>query len=397
MTTFIAFFDDSSADGTQEADVGLAFGMNCTLNGLGGDDNLSAGTNTTLNGGDGADRLIGGAGDALNGGAGKDRIDVNLQEASSDITVDLRNIYKAGGVSFAGVTITDCETGFLSLGSGADTAAMSAGAELYVYGFDGDDALTGAAGRDTLAGGNGADVLRGQGGEDLIYGFAPETFGQLTSTGVGAPDDGLGVNLVAGGGGDDVLVSAMGDDVLNGGQGADTASYAGIAEGGAGVRVDLASRSQDTGGAGVDRLRGIENLVGGGGGDVLIGAADPNRIDGALGDDVVAGGFGADTLIGGEGSDRFQYKSLAELEGDTIVDLDNPDTLDLRGIDADETKAGNQSFKVVGEFHGKAGELVLTYDGGHTNAAVDVDGDGTADAAWIINGNHESDQTNFVL
>ena len=373
--------------------------MNCTLNGLGGDDALSAGTNTTLNGDDGADRLIGGAGDVLNGGAGRDRIDVSLQEVSSDITVNLRNIYKASGVTFAGMTITDCEAGFLSLGSGADTAVMSPGAELYVYGFDGADTLTGDVGRDTLAGGNGADELRGQGGDDLIYGFAPETFGQLTSTGVGAPDDGVGLNLIAGGGGDDVLVSAAGDDVLNGGQGVDTASYAGILEGGAGVRVDMGSKVQETGGAGEDRFRGVENVIGGGGDDLLIGNEDANRLDGGLGDDVVAGGLGADTLVGGEGSDRFQYKTLAELEGDTIVDLDNPDTLDLRGIDADEIKTGNQSFKVVGEFHGKAGELLLTYDSANsvTNASVDVDGDGTADASWIINGSHESNQDNFVL
>ena len=93
--------------------------------------------------------------------------------------------------------------------------------------------------------------------------------------------------------------------LLNGGEGEDTASYAG----GARVSVSLAKAGfQNTVGAGSDKLVGIENLGGGSGNDALSGNAHANVLSGEAGkdtlrgqgdDDTLNGGLGNDTLIGG--------------------------------------------------------------------------------------------------
>ena len=56
---------------------------------------------------------------------------------------------------------------------------------------------------------------------------------------------------------------------------------------------------QDTVGAGLDTLIGIERLIGSSGNDTLTGDSLANRIDGGAGDDTIDGGAGNDILIGG--------------------------------------------------------------------------------------------------
>jgi hypothetical protein len=114
-------------------------------------------------------------------------------------------------------------------------------------------------------------------------------------------------------------------------------------------------------------LRRIENpVVGTDVGDVIIGT--PRR----------------DLLIGLHGPDRFAFQSLGDAAGvgrnrDLIADFAGKrgDRLDLRRIDADTTRAGNQPFRFVGKraFSGTAGEL--RYRGGVLRG--DVNGNGIAD------------------
>jgi hypothetical protein len=54
--------------------------------------------------------------------------------------------------------------------------------------------------------------------------------------------------------------------------------------------------------------------------------------------------------------------------------------------------AGDQAFLQVAAFTGAAGQLRLTYDAGaqQTTLAVDVNGDGLADFALLIAGEHLS-------
>lgn len=223
------------------------------------------------------------------------------------------------------------------------------------------ETLRGTAAGERVAGLGGDDVLFGLGGDDRLYG----------------------------GGGDDVLKGGAGDDRLEGGADSDTADYA---EATGGVAVSLARiGAQDTGGAGVDTLIAVENLLGSRRDDLLTGDAVANRLRGATGDDrlfgggdddflfgdggddVLDGGAGYDVLAGGAGIDRFV---LTSLDGDLIKDWRKGELID------------------VGALHAAA--VQLSVYGGKTTARFDVDGDGFYDGSILIYATG-LDVTDFVL
>lgn len=164
--------------------------------------------------------------------------------------------------------------------------------------------LSGKAGRDVLKGGAGDDTLYGFGGDDSLSGGG----GQDVLAG------NEGNDTLSGGTGDDYLLGGLGNDVIDGGAGDDWAAYEDAT---AAVKVDLnLTVAQATGGAGSDKLTGIENLYGSAFNDTLIGNAGVNylsggagndRLEGGAGDDHLEGGRGNDTIIGGDGWDVVSY------------------------------------------------------------------------------------------
>ncbi|MCY1211029.1 repeat domain protein [compost metagenome] len=136
-----------------------------------------------------------------------------------------------------------------------------------------------------------------------------------------------GDDNLSGLGGDDVLVGGLGNDVLNGGAGSDTASYENATSG---VTVNLALVGpQDTGGAGLDTLIEMENLLGSNFNDVLTGDSGNNLLVGNGGDDLLMGNGGSDSLMGGDGADTFKWLA-GETGTTTIIDFTpGQDTLDL--------------------------------------------------------------------
>ncbi len=94
-----------------------------------------------------------------------------------------------------------------------------------------------------------------------------------------------------------------GDDYLDGGAGSDWAGYQ-DAEGSVTVTltnvVSGHSGGSSTGAAGNDTLRDIENIIGSGFDDVLVGNSSSNRL---------RGGWGADVLNGGTGTDFADYSA----------------------------------------------------------------------------------------
>ena len=138
------------------------------------------------------------------------------------------------------------------------------------------DWITGGAGDDVIAGGSGDDILAGHSGSDTLKGE-------------------IGDDVLYGGAGNDVLDGGAGKDVLIGGTGLDAVSYA---SSGSAVRAYLSAAVANTGDAAGDEYNGIENLLGGGGGD-LLGGDD--------GDNELTGGQGNDTLLGGEGDDSYVW------------------------------------------------------------------------------------------
>ena len=246
----------------------------------GGDDTLSGKEgNDILEGGTGDDVLRGGSGnDILNGGAGIDL--ASYIEAESRVFVDLSHVGQQNTLGDGLDTLIGIEnlegSRFDDILFGDNQNNVIDGGAVGAYGASGDDDLFGMGGDDTLLGRKGDDSLNG-------------------------------------GSGDDLLVGGEGNDRLNGGIGNDTASYLSSN----GVTVDLSIQVvQDTQGAGLDLLQGIENLIGSGGSDVLSGDAGNNRLDGFRGNDSLNGGGGDDHLIGGEGDDYlFGGTGNDQLEG----------------------------------------------------------------------------------
>ena len=191
-----------------------------------------------------------------------------------------------------------------SSATGAVDITYQAGTTL--TGTDNDDVLLAGNGDDTLHGGNGHDVLVGGEGNDKLYGGA----------------------------GDDLLIGGPGNDLLDGGPGNDTASYASATSA---VTVNLGvGAQQNTVGAGLDTLSGIENLIGSDYNDTLIGNGADNQLTGGLGNDMLTGGGGNDTFIWHKGdtghdtitdfslgNDHLDLSQLLQGENATSASLDD--------------------------------------------------------------------------
>ena len=154
------------------------------------------------------------------------------------------------------------------------------------------------------------------------------TDGEITGTVYGMGGD----DIMLGGAFDDSFEGGDGNDTLRGREGIDRASYSQAS--GAVVVNLMIGAAQDTLGAGVDTLSGIENLTGSefgdrltgsmvantleglGGHDRLFGNAGDDILIGGAGNDQMYGGAGADTMDGGEGNDLF----VVDNAGDVVID-----------------------------------------------------------------------------
>ena len=169
--------------------------------------------------------------------------------------------------------------------------------------FDGDSAsipgnpIVGTATSNTLSGTNARDYMFGIGGNDTLNGRG-------------------GNDTADGGTGNDILIGGVGNDTLIGGAGLDTVSYQSAT---AGITLNLAlTGAQATGGAGSDRLSGIEHANGSAYVDRLTGTNASNSLKGLGDGDTLIGRGGNDTLTGGPGTDALVFNSA--LNASTNVD-----------------------------------------------------------------------------
>jgi Ca2+-binding RTX toxin-like protein len=161
------------------------------------------------------------------------------------------------------------------------------------------------------------------------------------------------------------------------------------------------------GGGGHDRIegrQGDDTLFGGRGDDSLLGGRGADRLIGGAGNDRLIGGAGADELAGGAGADRFIFRRLGESPAaapDAITDFSRAegDRIILRSIDADTNVIGDQQFSFKGQagFHNVAGELRYQRSGSDTLISGDIDGDGVADFAIVVNGHINFQAGDFIL
>jgi Ca2+-binding RTX toxin-like protein len=289
MATIIGTNSNNTLNGTTSADTIIGRASNDQLFGNGGNDLLNGGTQNDL----------------LNGGLGID-------------TADYSNLV-IGGTTYlgatAGVTVNLSFTGAQNTGgAGSDTLVSI-------------ENLVGTNFNDVLTGSSANNLLLGLGGHDTLNGSS----------------------------GNDVLAGGLGDDTLNGGTGIDTADYGNIRFDGssttyigatAGVRVNLSlTGAQNTGGAGIDQLVGMENLTGtnfsgdvltgNGGSNVLAGLAGNDTLNGGAGNDTLNGGAGDDRLDGGDGSDTASYITATAGVAVNLSDMTEGQAQNTRGAGID--------------------------------------------------------------
>jgi hypothetical protein len=214
------------------------------------------------------------------------------------------------------------------VGRGGNDVICSGGGDDWVAGQVGSDSIDVGPGLDKVEGGNGSDRILGGAGGDLLRGnrgndrlrggsgardFLDAGLGDDTvNGGPGAFDQvigGVGNDLLDGGPGDgDLLRGDRGADRYDGGPGIhDVASFAvsgrgGVVVGGKGVSVDLAAGRAER--DGVDRLRGVEDVVGTAFADVIRGDNEANVLYGGGGFDDLQGVGAGDAAHGGINLDR---------------------------------------------------------------------------------------------
>lgn len=310
-----------------------------------------------------------------------------------------------------------------------------------IRGFGGNDYIEGNLGNDFLDGGSGIDTLVGGGGNDTyVVNVATDTVTELASQGADLiqsyvtyslfDTDGAGANggnvenlrlmgsaalNATGNGWANVIYANNGVNRVDGGAGIDTVSYLYASTAGAtGVTLNLgvlnaSGQATASGISGADLIRNVENITGSNYADTLTGNAAANTLNGSAGNDILNGGAGNDVLIGGAGKDRltggagsdsFDFNAIAEsLTGanrDVITDfVSGVDKIDLSGIDANTTLAGNQAFTLIASaaaFTG-AGQVKCASGILYCN----VNGDTVADFQIALTGATTLAQGDYVL
>jgi Ca2+-binding RTX toxin-like protein len=220
-----------------------------------------------------------------------------------------------------------------------------------------------------------ADTYTTQDGDEYVYALGGDD--KITFGGFYWPDDEeYGHLQVHGGSGNDCILGGDG----NSGQdlyGEDGNDYLEVGHGD--------GESLARGGRGNDVLR---SLGGGGEGNYLYGDQGNDTLyaaeDGSFG--VLNGGIGKDLLVGGAEDDRFQFftnHTVAGSNRDVIKNYDTADLIDLGGMDANKSAAGDQGFTFVGAtrdpgkaelgYYVKNGDTIIVGDDGAKTFEIELD------------------------
>jgi hypothetical protein len=226
---------------------------------------------------------------------------------------------------------------------------------------------TGGSGNDVLIGNAAANLLTGNSGDDTLFGRD----------------------------GNDTLIGGRGNDGLDGGNGIDTASYAGATSG---VTANLLS-GLATGGAGNDTLNTIENLIGSGFNDRLIGDLGVNRISGGNGVDVVTLGGGNDVFVAEIGATPIGLRT-GSMSVDIITDFDasGNDFIDLSGLGVAFNFRGTSANRNAGDLTYKMFDSV---NGAESALGFDIDGyagaSGISGPVTVVYGNTNGGTPEFAI
>jgi len=420
------------------------------------------GGSSTLQGGMGDDTYVVGAGQRFtiqeNAGEGYDTVRLTIRSRGQDFTmadnvekliIDNAIYTEQGGFfddylapswvrgnSLGNMMLADTGSLIGMSGKGGNDTMYGGVGDDAMYGDDGHDKLLGGAGNDylngegsgtvsfgndTLDGGLGADRMEGGKGDDTYYvdnvgdkvieaaGEGTDTvITTLSSYTLGGTVENLTLQGLAGSTGTgnalaNLIVGSLGGDYLQGMDGNDKV-YAGL-----GNDTVTGGNGEDLikGEAGNDRLfgdAGSDTLDGGTGNDVLMGGTGNDVLKGGDGNDVLRGDAGVDHLYGNAGADTFRFGAVTDSPFGGALDavwdfVKGVDRIDVAGIDADATLAGNQAFgfNATAPMFIDAGTLWLAEANGSTTVYADVNGDGGADFGVFVFGVTGMTASDFIL
>jgi Ca2+-binding RTX toxin-like protein len=261
-----------------------------------------------------------------------------------------------------------------------NTITVTAG-DHTIYGEDGDDTLNGGLGLDALHGGKGNDILNAGAGPLGVFAYGEDGNDDLNGN---SGDDnligGAGNDIIRGGPGKDFLSGGLGDDwlvpgadpnMVDGGYGNDTVDYSGSS---GGVNIDLGILLKPVASLGGyaqgDVISSVENIVGSGSADTLIGNHEDNRLDGGLGNDMLFGGGGSDTFVFNTAlNDMNNLDTINDFTPvDDVIQLENtvftglPTGTLASGAFALSSAAGQADDRII--YDNTTGQLFFDADGG---------------------------------
>lgn len=243
-------------------------------------------------------------------------------------------------------------------------------------------------GNDTLRATDGLTILDGQDGNDVLDGT-----------------DAQGV-LIGGAGNDVFIVRGTSDlerdSVVEGeGQGKDEVRSVESIILSSHANVEIA-RLLGSSAVNVDGSANADAIFGNGAGNILNGLQGADTINGGRGADTVTGGAGRDLMVAGADNlhDVFVFSAVTDTgmgkAADTIRDFRAQDVIDLRPIDADPTRDGDQAF-AFGGTKAKANGVWFQIVKGDALVSVDVTGDARADMQILIDGVTRMNAGDFLL
>ena len=263
--------------------------------------------------------------------------------------------------------IGDDTANLLTGGAGNDTALGRGGDDMITTG-SGDDFVDGGAGGDTIMAGAGNDIVMGQDGGDVIFGGD----GNDMITG------GNGDDTAFGGAGDDTFVATANDgsDSYHGDAGVDTLDMSAVM---ANITANLGSglAGWATAGGVTDQLYSIENIITGGGNDTITASGAVNMIDVGT-----HSGAGHDTVV---------FHAASDANGDTILNFEAGDKIDVSGF-------MGGTINLVNGTTAAAGQIAVSFENvGGENFTV-LHGHDANDNEFQLNikGHHELTGTDFA-
>ncbi len=247
----------------------------------------------------------------------------------------------------------------VALGKGADDMITTGSGNDFIDAGTGADTVLAGAGNDTVYGGDGADTIFGHAGDDMI-------------------DAGNGDDNVFGGANNDTFVAHANDgsDGYHGDAGIDTLDMSAVmANISANLGTGLAGWAKV--GAVTDQLYAVENIVTGGGDDTITASGAANVID--TGTHSAAG---HDTVV---------FQSATDADGDTILNFEAGDKIDVSGF-------MGGTVNLVNGTQAAAGQIAVSFENvGGENFTV-LHGHDVNDNEFQLNikGHHNLSGTDFA-